>query len=326
MRPTLFFPAFLGILCATTALAVETAKPAPQKKAATAAKADPRKQHVDAVVPEGVAAHYDLVFAKYGEASMLLDLFQPQAATAQNRLPAVLVITGGGWINGDRKRLGHIATWLSGQGYVTAALDYQLATAATPSFPRNIQDCKAAVRFLRANADRFGIDAERIGVVGGSAGGHLAALLGTSVGVAELEGAGGNAASKSGVQAVAVMAGPVNLDTPEVVTSRPANAKPTSSQVMLGKSYAEAPELYRLASPLHHLKAGAPPFLFLDGSLDQPEKRYVEFRARLRELGSAERMVVLSEGPHGMWNMAGWFPEVAKTLQEFLDANLKKAR
>lgn len=95
---------------------------------------------------------------------------------------------------------------------------------------------------------------------------------------------------------------------------------------MLGKSYADAPELYRMASPLHHLKAGAPPFLFLDGSLDNPEERYVEFRARLREFGIAERMVVLPEGPHGMWNMEGWFPDVAKALKEFFDMTLKPTR
>lgn len=211
MKPLLILPIIAAVLSATTSLTVEPAKSSSQKPPASAAKGDPRTKRVEAVVPEGVAAHYDLAFARYGDEQMLLDLFQPKAATAQQRLPAVLVITGGGWKSGDRKRLGHIATWLSGHGFVTAALDYKLATETTPSFPRNIQDCKAAVRFLRANAERFGIDPERIGVVGGSAGGHLAALLGTSAGIAELEGAGGHADFKSAVQAVAVMAGPVNL-------------------------------------------------------------------------------------------------------------------
>jgi acetyl esterase/lipase len=302
-------------LCLAHGFAAGTAKP----------KADPRKKRVEAVVPDGVKAHNDLVFAKYGEESMLLDLFQPNVATAEHRLPAVLVVTGGGWTAGDRKRLEHIATWLSGHGFVTAALDYKLARPDAPSFPRNIQDCKAAVRFLRANAERFGIDAERIGVVGGSAGGHLAALLGTATGVAELEGLGGNADAKSSVQAVAVMAGPVNLESAEI-TRRSANAKPTSVQVMLGKSFAEAPQLYQLASPLHHLKAGVPPFLFMDGSLDNPENRYVEFRARLRELGVAEKMAVLPEGPHGMWNMEGWFPDVMKELNAFFQSTLKTKR
>jgi pectinesterase len=231
----------------------------------------------------------------------------------------VLVITGGGWVNGDRKRLGHIARWLSGHGFVTAACDYKLAKPGEPSFPRNIEDCKAAIRYLRGNAARYGIDPAHIGVVGGSAGAHLAALLGTSAGVKELEGDGGHGIESSAVQAVAALAGPLNLESEKHKESK-------QPLVLVGKTYAEAPELFAQASPLHFLKAGAPPFLIMKGSRDQPEETYPEFRAKMKELNIPVKWIVVDDAPHGMWNMEGWFPEVSKALLDFFQSTLASAK
>jgi pectinesterase len=119
------------------------------------------------------------------------------------------------------------------------------------------------------------------------------------------------------------MAGPVNLEATDFTAREGTARKPAPGGVMLGKSYAEAPALYALASPLHHLRAGAPPFLFVDGANDQPEQRYAEFRPKLRQLGISEQMIVLPEAPHGMWNMEGWFPDVARHLTNFFQEKLQ---
>ena len=125
------------------------------------------------------------------------------------QLPAVVCIHGGGWAKGNRTNHEKVAQALAARGYVAATISYRLSGEAP--FPAAIHDCKAAVRFLRANAKEYGIDAEQIGAIGLSAGGHLTALLATSAGVAELEGEGGNAEFSSAIQAAVPMGAQTDL-------------------------------------------------------------------------------------------------------------------
>ena len=144
-------------------------------------------------VPEELVAslesHPDLTYARYGDRELQLYLFRPKSQT--EALPAIVCIHGGGWFKGERRSMIPLAQTLASKGFVTVAISYRLSGEA--KFPAAIQDAKAAVRWLRANAGTYGIEADKIGVTGLSAGGHLAALLATSGGVAELEGDGGNA-------------------------------------------------------------------------------------------------------------------------------------
>ena len=177
---------FLFLLLATASLAQQP-KPAP-------AKLSPE-------VTAGLEAHPGLVYAHYGQREMQLALWKPK--TASQPLPAILCIHGGGWYKGERSSMANLAQALAAKGFVSATISYRLSGEA--KFPAAIQDCKAAVRFLRANAAKFGIDANAIGVTGLSAGGHLAALLTTSGGVKALEGDGGHADQSSAVQACIAM-------------------------------------------------------------------------------------------------------------------------
>ena len=145
----------------------------------------------------------DVTYARYGDRTLEMDLYRPSKASG--RLPAVVCIHGGGWQKGSKINHRKVAQALAAKGFVTASISYRLSGEAT--FPAHIHDCKAAVRFLRANAKEYGIGANHIGAIGHSAGGHLVALLATSAGVKELEGDGGNADFSSTIQAAVPMGG-----------------------------------------------------------------------------------------------------------------------
>jgi len=132
-----------------------------------------------------------------------------QPALARGRpLPVILWIHGGGWSKGRKEQHSPAISFLN-DGYAVASIEYRLSGEAP--FPAQIVDCKAAVRWLRANAAKYNLDADRIGAWGHSAGGHLAALLGTSGGVPELEGNGDNMSYSSHVQAVCDVSGPADF-------------------------------------------------------------------------------------------------------------------
>src|ERR1700726_4619649 len=129
----------------------------------------------------------DIQYCTGGGKPLLMDVFIPNHRNRQPT-PAILWIHGGGWERGD-KNGNSGAQLLANQGFVTASLFYRLS--GDSPFPADIEDCKCAIRFLRANAARYGIDPDRIGVAGASAGGHLAELVATADATAGLEGQGG---------------------------------------------------------------------------------------------------------------------------------------
>ncbi|QDU41328.1 Carboxylesterase NlhH [Maioricimonas rarisocia] len=272
-------------------------------------------------VPENVSARLAVPYARYGDRTLELDLFTP--ADVEKPRPAIVVVHGGGWKNGDRSKFRRLALELAACGYVTAAISYRLSGEAP--FPAAIHDCKAAVRYLRANAAELKIDPDRIGVVGGSAGGHLAALLGTSHGVEELEGNGGHAKASSRVQAVAVMGGPVDLESEHFV-HRSLRRQGTSANAFLGGNYEEAGDTYRAASPIRYLEAGDPPFLLIDGGLDRPGERYAAFIPRADEAGIRTQFVVVQHGEHGCWNFDPWFSQFVEELDRFFGETLGDQR
>ena len=147
---------------------------------------------------EGLDSMLDMTYASYEGRTLKMDLYKPREKSG--KLPAIVCIHGGGWIKGSRKNYTKVARALAAHGYVAVTISYRLSGEAV--FPAAIMDCKAAVRFLRAHAQTLGINPEKIGAIGSSAGGHLAALLATSNGAEELEGNGGYAAFSSQIQAV----------------------------------------------------------------------------------------------------------------------------
>jgi acetyl esterase/lipase len=225
--------------------------------------------------PGGVAVHRDLVYAQIeGFRPLTLDLYQPPIKPKQTPRPAIVFVHGGGWVSGDARHLDGfddlpgLLAGLAAKNYVVASVNYRLASEA--HFPGPVQDVKAAIRWLRSHAADYNIDTTRVMIWGAEAGGQIAALVGTSCGVAPLEPAA-DAQSKvtlvsDCVQGVIDWYGPMDLAswTPENAASGT-----TRLGAHLGCEAADcAPGIVRAASPISYISALTPPFLIQHGSAD----------------------------------------------------------
>jgi acetyl esterase/lipase len=217
------------------------------------------------------------------------DLYLPANRAAEVRSPAVVIIHGGGWTSGDKgaAREINIGTTLAQAGYVGMSINYILAAAGRPTWPQNVYDCKTAVRWLRKNAARLQIDPDRIGVIGGSAGGHLSAMLALTGPADGLDPTEPYGEFSCRVQCAVDMYGPADL------TSR-------DNLAMLGKTRESAPDLYRAASPITYIDKLDPPMLLLHGTADKlVEVKQSELLAeKLKQAGVEHELVIIEGAPH----------------------------
>jgi gluconolactonase len=266
--------------------------------------------------PDTVKAELDLTYGKTAEQELKLDIYRPKSDAV---LPACVLVHGGGWMKGDKEKFRPLAIALAERGYVVANVEYRLGGVA--KYPAGVQDCLLAVRWLRANAERFGVDPGRIGAWGGSAGGHIVGMMAGSLPsdrflTAELKDV------SAAVQASCIMAGPTDLTNEAFVTNlRKAGEKSNSFQ-WLGTLYDEAPDLYREASPLTHFTKGTGPVLFLTGDLDNPDRDTAGLE-KLKSLGVPTKQVVLAEAKHGCWMQRPWFEQCVEAVDTWFQLHLK---
>ncbi len=258
---------------------------------------------------EAVAAETttrDIEYARAGETSLKLDLHRPQQGGAF--APLVIFLGDGP----DAPDTSSAAMPLLEHGYAVAIVKYRSPQVAP--FPAQIHDIKSAVRFLRSHAGDYGIDPDRIGVWGASAGGHLAALLGTSGGIAELEGESSSISSR--VQAVVDYWGPADL----LIVEKGSKLR-HSIETLLGGALEQKQDLARLASPITHVTSDDPPFLIAHGDADEivPLRHSEILRSALRRAGIEVTMHMTRGAPHG-WNLA---PPI-QVVVEFFDKHLKQ--
>jgi acetyl esterase/lipase len=230
--------------------------------------------------------------------SQTLDLFVPPS---KNRLPLIVMIHAGSWLTG-RKDVGLPPFSLfTENGFAVASLNYRLTKEA--GFPAQIHDCKAAIRFLRANAQKYNLDPYRFGVWGLSAGGHLAALLGTTSRIAkhdhasaldlgakgQLEGTEGNNSYRSDVNAVCASYPITDIVTLAKEDSQGLASATADSPVtlLLRGTVTEKPELAALASPVTYVSCNNPPFMLVHGDHDRvvPYQQSLELQSALTKVG-----------------------------------------
>jgi len=242
----------------------------------------------------------DLPYAQYGDCVMLLDLYLPEKPAGS--VPAILCVVGGGWRSTDKAGHAEPGQGLAASGYAAAAITYRSSNDTIA--PGNVHDCKAAVRWLRANAAKYGIDPTRIGALGGSAGGHLVSLLGTTNGRQDLEGDGGNPTQSSAVQAVCDFCGPTDLTR----GTQPAFRKTHSvlvecEEAYLGGPVAQRMELAKLVSPLFHVSAATAPTWIIHGDRDEivPIDESVRFHETLKKHGVETELCVVKGGSHDLF-------------------------
>ncbi|MCP4175550.1 MAG: alpha/beta hydrolase fold domain-containing protein [Fuerstiella sp.] len=228
-----------------------------------------RQQQSTPKLPPEVRVERDIAYVKNGHERHALDLYLPRKGKESR--PVVVWIHGGGWRNGSKNNCPAIP--LVNRGFVVASINYRLSGHAV--FPAQINDCKAAIRWLRANAGKYGIDAGHIGVWGSSAGGHLVALLGTSGDVNDLEGEPddrANADQSSRVQAVCDWFGPTDL----LLMNKQAgelgtidhDAANSPESLLLGGPLQESEDKAKRAGPITYVTSDDPPFLIVHGDQD----------------------------------------------------------
>ncbi|MCG6158218.1 alpha/beta fold hydrolase [Rubinisphaera margarita] len=269
---------------------------------------------------ENLNAELDVTYARYGDRTLEMDIYRPREAWGA--LPAVVCIHGGGWAKGDRTSHTKIAQALAARGFVAATISYRLS-GETP-FPAAIHDCKAAVRFLRAHAKKYGIDPEHIGAIGLSAGGHLTALLATSEGIEELEGNGGHDGYSSAIQAAVPMGAQSDLLSERTRIVSAVEERGTIWRQFLSGSQADNPESYRLASPLEHLDRNDPPCWFITGETDDPSTHAEQFRERMKELDIDHGLTVIPKAPHAFVGKQLWFDEMLDVAGRFFQEHLNE--
>ena len=279
-------------------------------------------------VPEGIVLEEDVVFGTGGGRELHADIAYPKVLP-KAPMPAVVMVHGGGWSGGTNK--GFLPTLLLQNGYFLATIEYRLSGEAP--WPAQIEDCKLAVRWLRANAAKYHINPDRIGCMGHSAGGHLVACMGT-LDLPELEGHGGYEGVSSQVQAVVDEAGPTNF-TPSalpVVGTDPVKV-PAGLITLFGGTYNEKPDIWNQASPSLHVSKATPPFLILHGEKDHLVPiRQAEFMLEaLKTNGIPVDFVRIKNGGHGLRAdkpedpPADPDPKAQQTIiLEFFDRTLKK--
>ncbi len=243
-----------------------------------------------------------------------LDLYLPAKADQGPRFPGVVIIHGGGFTGGTKRgaREQNIGTTLAKTGYVCISIDYLLAAKDKPAWPQNLHDCKTAVRWLRANADKYHVDADHIGVIGGSAGGHLALMVGLTDPDSGLDPKEPYGKFSCRVQAVVDLYGPGDL------VSR------GKDHVMFAGTLADKPDLYRQASPVTHARKGNPPVLILHGTGDKtvPVEQSKLMAEALKKAGVEHELILVEGAPHS-FHLEPKEKDLRPTVIGFFDKHLK---
>jgi len=257
----------------------------------------------------------DVEYGRAGDRVLKLDLARPKQPAA-DRLPAIVFIHGGGWRNGDKAGgIARVAPLVAEGNYVGVSVGYRLSGEAL--WPAQIHDCKAAIRWVRANAAKYGIDPDHIGVWGSSAGGHLVNMLGASGDVKQLEGPCGTPGVSSRVQAVVAFCGPADFVGAARVEG---GREPSAVSLLLGGTIDEKPDVARQASPITYVSKDDPPFLLMHGTEDKtvPFEQAARFREALQKAGVNVTLVPIEGGGHSFGG-----PEVSQRVKAFLDKTLR---
>jgi len=269
-------------------------------------KARPYIRIAQPAMPKGVKCKENLIYCSYGTRNLTADIFYP-AKKSKKGYPAVVMIFGGGWRSGDKSQNVPMAQQLAAKGYVALTIDYRLSPEA--KYPAAVQDVKAAVRWLRANAKQYRVDKSKIATLGMSAGGQLAALVGTTNGVEKFEGNGGNQEESSDVQAIVNIDGTLAFHHPESVEGKAASE-------FLGGTYQEKPEIWEDAAPLNHTGQHTPPVIFINSSIPRFHAGRDDMIKILDKHGIFHEEHTHPDTPHPFWFFHPWFePTVNYTVQ-----------
>ena len=286
--------------------------------AAANAKDDPQK--ILNRLPKGTIIERDIVYAKNGEREMLLDVYRPKS---EKPLPLVIWFYGGAWDWGNKDRSQPLIPMLSG-GYAIAGVTH--TKSKEEIFPAVINDCRAAVSFLRLNAKRFNLDPKRFGAAGESSGGHLTALLATTSDTKEFQKHPVTHKASSAIQAASPWCGPTDfLKLNDVKASQDYSNPRSAPSRLVGKPIKQAPEKCRQANPITYVSKGDPPCFIVHGDRDfvVPLNQSELLHAALKKAGVPSTLHVVKGGEHGFSKLTPANDEIVKKVMEFFDRQFK---
>ena len=267
---------------------------------------------------DGIECTPQITYAEIDGRKLFMDVYRPKSVEKLSKpSPAVIVVHGGGWVKGAKERFAALSASICRRGYVVANIEYRLAHEA--KFPAAIRDCNAATAYLHSHATDLGIDANRIAVVGGSAGGHLAGLMAAGNELVELQHA--NTEGSTQLAAVVVMAGPMEISPGRVADQSVAEPEKSFSVVWFGGDAKQKAAMYQLADVASKVDATMPPVLFLTGSKDNPEKNKA-VQAKLKSLGVTTGLSIVEGAKHAQWNAPEFMPMFVEAIDRFLKKNL----
>ncbi len=267
--------------------------------------------------PATVTAVRDINYAGNDEPRQSLDIYVPKTP-ASKPLPLVVFIHGGGWEAGSKDDCGFLFPLIQDNAFIGASINYRLTDKGP--FPAQIFDCKGAIRWLRAHAKDYGIDPQKIAVFGISAGGHLVSLLGTSGGIAEMEGGiGGNLDQSSRVSCVVDFCGPADFPAFSAKGSPDADKPRPALDKLFGGPMSKHLDLAKAASPVTYVTKDDPPFLIIHGTKDPlvPYAQAVEFNKALHDADVSATLLTGTDGGHVFFSA-----ELIKDIRLFLEKNL----
>ncbi len=252
----------------------------------------------------------DLVYKKLETRVLHLDAFYKKENT---KLPAVILIHGGGWKSGNKSQMQIMAQEIASKGYSCFAIEYRLSPEA--KYPAAIFDVKTAIKFIKANAEKFNVDPSRIAVLGCSSGGQMAALIGTTNENSAFEDKGDwNQNAK--VQAIIDMDGILAFKHPESQEGKVAS-------LWLGGTYEEKPETWQQASALTHTDQNTPPILFINSDMIRFHAGRDNMIEILDKNGIYNEVQTIKNSPHSFWFFNPWFDEMINYTTQFLDKVFK---
>jgi acetyl esterase/lipase len=273
--------------------------------------------------PEGVTAKYDIPYVENGHVRQKLDLFLPTVKEGQKKFPVVVWIHGGGWVGGSKENPpGGV---LLSKGFAVASINYRFSNHAV--YPAQIHDCKAAIRWLRAHAAEYNLDADHIGAWGASAGGHLTALLAVTGDVKELEGDLGNNDQSSRVQAACDWFGPTDFtDLTEYLKLKgPLDHASDKSPLplLLGGPVTDNLEKARQASPILFVSSDDAPILIMHGEKDNvvPYSDSVKFDKELKKQHVSSTLMLDKESGHNFATRPDFYDEVTAFFVQHLQSH-----
>jgi acetyl esterase/lipase len=268
-------------------------------------------------IPDHMQAMRDIEYSANNGQPQLLDLYFPKEYNG--KVPVIIWVHGGGWKNGSKEKAKGL--WLVEHGFAIASINYRLIP--DHQWPAQINDCRAAVRFLRSNAAKYGLDGKNIAAWGSSAGGHLVAVLGSQ----DLP---KDEKISSRVQAVLDWFGPVDLLTmpPNVVSPKRTLEQVSKSNgaLLLGSTVRDVPKLAKEASPFWNVSADDSPFLIMHGDEDPgvPIEQSHRLHAKQKKMGAPSQLHVVKGAKHGGKEFLT--QEVNDIILKFFTKTLKKTK